>query len=49
MVNINKFSDGIIAIKYALFFTSRVFSNTPRRVAAPAAIMGLCLLICFPI
>ena len=32
-------------LKDPLFFTSSVFLNTPRRVAALAMVMGLCLLV----
>ncbi len=36
---------GFRFLKDPLFFTSSVFLNTPRRVAALAMIMGLCLLV----
>ena len=36
---------GFRFLKDPLFFTSSVFVNTPRRVAALAMIMGLCLLV----
>ena len=36
---------GFRFLKDPLFFTSSVFVNTPRRVAALAMVMGLCLLI----
>lgn len=36
---------GFRFLKDPLFFTSSVFLNTPRRVAALAMVMGLCLLV----
>jgi transposase len=36
---------GFRFLKDSLFFTSSVFVNTPRRVAALAMVMGLCLLV----
>jgi transposase len=36
---------GFRFLKDRLFFTSSVFLNTPRRVAALAMVMGLCLLV----
>jgi transposase len=36
---------GFRFLKDPLFFTSNVFLNTPRRVAALAMVMGLCLLV----
>lgn len=36
---------GFRFLKDPLFFTSSVFLNTPRRVAALATVMGLCLLV----
>ncbi|MGV2830672.1 IS1634 family transposase [Myxosarcina sp. GI1(2024)] len=36
---------GLRFLKDPLFFTSSVFLNTPRRVAALSMVMGLCLLV----
>lgn len=36
---------GFRFIKYPMFFTDSVFIKTPKRVAALAMVMGLCLLV----
>ena len=42
---LQKVNKGFRFLKDPLFFTSSVFVNTPRRVAALAMVMGLCLLV----